>query len=96
MFACCQQHPKENFSLKSIIYELREEQRKEQAEKNKQEEDAENVHPLLKKISQERWYAKDAGPVTLDSVIDTIVDSVPNATKSTMKALMAHTLEIDR
>lgn len=60
------------------------------------EEDNADVHPLLKKISEERWFPRQITIITLDTVIDVIVDKLPTATKSLLKTLMNYMTQIDR
>lgn len=60
------------------------------------DEDNTDVHPLLKKISEERWFPRKITIITLDTIIDVIVDKLPTATKSLLKTLMNHMTQIDR
>ena len=54
------------------------------------------LHPLLKKISDERWFPRDDNPITLDSVIDAILAKLPNASKSMLKTLTTHLVQLHR
>ncbi|CAF0778709.1 unnamed protein product [Adineta steineri] len=54
------------------------------------------IHPLLKKISEERWFPRDNIPITLDSIIDIILSKLPNASKSVFKALTTYLVQLHR
>lgn len=54
------------------------------------------LHPLLEKISKERWYPRDNFPVTLDSVIDAILSKLPNASKTMLKTLTSYLVQLNR
>ena len=54
------------------------------------------LHPLLKKISEERWFPRDITSITTDSVIDAILMKLPNASKTMLKTLTAHLVQLHR
>ena len=58
--------------------------------------DEESVHPVLKKITEEKWFPRDHPPVTLNSIIDAIINKLADASKSLMKTLLAHLIELDQ
>ena len=59
-------------------------------------DEGDGLHPLLRKISEERWFPRDNNPVTLDSVIDAILTKLPNASKTMLKALTTHLIHLHR
>jgi hypothetical protein len=62
-----------------------------------EEDEVETLHPLLKKISEERWFPRDTTPtITLDSVIDAILSKLPNASKTMLKTLTTHLVQLHR
>ena len=87
----------DTFSLKSIIHDIKAKLKPLSGLKTG-DDDNENVvlHPLLKKISEERWYPRDNNSVTLDSVIDAIITKLPNASKSMLKTLTTHLVQLSR
>ncbi len=88
--------------MKTIIERIKSKQKKApsdsanvaQAEEEADETDV--LHPLLKKISDERWFPRDGNPVTLDSVIDAILAKLPNASKTMLKTLTTHLVNLHR
>lgn len=89
----------DSFSLKTIIDRIRYKLSKTSSANAKDQDatdEVEALHPLLKKISEERWFPRDNNPITLDSVIDAIISKLPNATKSTLKTLTTHIVQLDR
>ncbi|CAF2912384.1 unnamed protein product [Rotaria sp. Silwood2] len=85
--------PEDNFSLKMIIQTI---------ENNKQatseiidgDERNHGMHPLLKKISQERWFPRGNFSLTLDYVLDAIIEKLSNATKNMLKTLTTHLVQL--
>lgn len=53
-------------------------------------EDDQEVHPLLRKISEERWFPRSNSSITLDYVLDGIISKLFNAGKTLIKTLTAH------
>ncbi len=88
----------ETFSLKIIIERIKAKQNKDSSNlTNEEEEHVEDVlHPLLKKISEERWYPRDNNPITLDSIINNILNKLPNASKTMLKTLTTHLVQLQR
>lgn len=60
------------------------------------EQTGDRLHPLLEKISKERWYPRDHSPITLDSVIDAILSKLPNASKTMLKTLTSYLVQLNR
>ncbi|CAF3948071.1 unnamed protein product [Rotaria sp. Silwood2] len=85
--------PEDNFSLKMIIQTI---------ENNKQatseiidgDERNHGMHPLLKKISEERWFPRGNFSLTLDYVLDAIIEKLSNATKNMLKTLTTHLVQL--
>jgi hypothetical protein len=65
-------------------------------EEDESKEEEDTLHPLLKKISEERWYPRNNLPITLDLIIDAILAKLPNASKSMIKTLTAHLVQLHR
>ncbi|CAF3087081.1 unnamed protein product [Rotaria sp. Silwood2] len=91
----------DTFSLKAIIDRIKYKQRNIPSDVVVEEKDSEKIeddilHPLLKKISQERWYPRDDNPITLDSIIDVILAKLPTASKTMLKTLTAHLVQLNR
>ncbi|CAF4622067.1 unnamed protein product [Rotaria sp. Silwood1] len=92
----------DTFSLKTIIDRIKFKLQKVSTDLvNEEEESGEKIddnilHPLLKKISEERWYPRDNNPITLDSIIDVILTKLPTASKSMLKTLTAHLVQLNR
>ena len=59
-------------------------------------EESGEVHPLLKKISEERWFPRGNIPVTLDYVLDAIISKLSDTTKTMVKTLTTHLIQIHR
>lgn len=79
-----------------IIQNLRAKQRAPSDLVSEGGDEGDGLHPLLKKISEERWFPRDNNPITLDSVIDAILAKLPNASKTMLKALTTHLVQLDR
>ena len=60
------------------------------------EQDNSEAHPLLKKISKERWFPKEKIPITLDYVLQAIILTLAEATKALVKTLTTHLVELSR
>ncbi|CAM4966214.1 unnamed protein product, partial [Rotaria socialis] len=91
----------DTFSLKTVIERIKYKQSQIPVDvvdegKPTEEGEVDVLHPLLKKISEERWYPRDNTPITLDAVIDAIIAKLPNATKSTLKTLTTHLVQLNR
>jgi len=85
--------------LKTAIEQIKSKQlKKAPSDLNNEEEDNESeiLHPLLKKISEERWFPRDITTITLDSVLQAILTKLPNASKSLLKTLTTHLLQLSR
>jgi len=52
------------------------------------------IHPLLTKISEERWFPRRNILITLDYILDVIITKLPNATKTLVKALITHLVQL--
>ncbi|CAF0824785.1 unnamed protein product, partial [Didymodactylos carnosus] len=94
----------ENFLLKSIVATLRRQEDEIQLIDNVQDADAEqettnddqsDLHPLLKKISQEKWYPKDLLP-TIENVVTAILEKLPSTNKTQLKTLTKYLIELQR
>ena len=59
-------------------------------------EEKNEVHPLLKKISEERWFPRRNIPITLDYVLDAIISKLPDTSKTMVKTLTTHLTQIHR
>lgn len=90
-----QEAPEEDFSLKMIIHGIKAKLRA-QAQGMDVGDDNADVHPLLKKISEERWFPRQITVITVDTIIDVIVDKFPTVTKSLLKTFANHLIQIDR
>jgi hypothetical protein len=55
-----------------------------------------SLHPLLKKISEERWFPRDNSTITLDSVLDAISTKIPSTSKTMLKTLTTHLVQLYR
>jgi hypothetical protein len=97
----CKETNEDGFSLKTIIDQIKSKQKKAPSDSaNAEEEEAtveiDVLHPLLKKISDERWFPRDNNPITLDSVIDAILAKLPSASKTMLKTLTTHLVQLNR
>ena len=81
----------DDFSLKMIIEGM---ENKESIEKVDDGEENNGIHPLLKRISEERWFPRGNLSITLDYVLDAIIEKLPNASKTTLKILTAHLVQL--
>jgi hypothetical protein len=63
---------------------------------NEEEEEVNQIHPLLKKISEERWFPRGNSTITLDYVLEVILTKLPNATKTLIKTLTTHLIQLYR
>jgi hypothetical protein len=82
-----------------VIERIKSKQKKAPSDLGKEgeEDEVETLHPLLKKISEERWFPRDTTPtITLDSVIDAILSKLPNASKTMLKTLTTHLVQLHR
>ncbi|CAF0980083.1 unnamed protein product [Rotaria sordida] len=91
----------DTFSLKTIIDRIKYKQSQTASDLIDEEKDSEKIddnilHPLLKKISDERWYPRDNNPITLDSIIDAILVKLPTASKTLLKTLTSHLVQLHR
>ncbi|CAF1143690.1 unnamed protein product [Adineta ricciae] len=88
----------DTFSLKTIIERIKNKQKKPAIDSVTEEEETadDNIHPLLKKISEERWFPRADLPVTLDSIIDAILSKLPNASKTMFKTLTNYLIQLHR
>ena len=59
-----------------------------------EDEDNNEVHPLLKKISKERWFPQGKFPITLDYVLDAIITKLQDTTKTLIKTLTSHLVQV--
>lgn len=57
-------------------------------------EDDQEIHPLLKKISEERWFPRSDSPITLDYVLGAIILKLFNAGKALIKTLTTHLIQL--
>ncbi|CAF0723062.1 unnamed protein product [Didymodactylos carnosus] len=89
----------ENFSLKSIVATLRsaDEQLIEDMMDGVEQDTTEStkLHPLLKKISQEKWYPKDLLP-TIENVVEAILEKILTANKTQLKTFTKYLIELQR
>ena len=60
------------------------------------EEEVNQIHPLLKKISEERWFPRGNSTITLDYVLEAILKKLPDATKTLIKTLTTHLIQLYR
>ncbi|UJR31150.1 hypothetical protein I4U23_018657 [Adineta vaga] len=90
----------DTFSLKTIIERIKNKQKKPTIDSVTEEEEeatTENdIHPLLKKISEERWFPRTDLPITLDSITDAILSKLPNASKTMFKTLTTYLVQLHR
>lgn len=87
----------DTFSLKAIIERIKNKQKKSSSDLiNEEEIPEDDIHPLLKKISEERWFPHDDIPITLDSIIDAILAKLPNASKPLFKTLTSYLVQLHR
>jgi hypothetical protein len=90
----------DTFSLKTIIDRIKHKQKQSSSdltnEGDGEKSEGDTLHPLLKKISEERWFPRDNNPITLDSIIDAILAKLPNASKSMIKTLTTHLVQLHR
>ncbi len=88
----------DTFSLKTIIERIKNKQKKPSSDLvNEGEEISDgDIHPLLKKISEERWFSRGDIPITLDSIIDEILAKLPNASKTLFKTLTTYLVQLHR
>ncbi len=63
---------------------------------NEDEEESEEVHPLLKKISEERWFPHGNFSLTLDFVLDAIIEKLVDTSKTMVKTLTTHLIQLHR
>ncbi len=65
---------------------------KEEGEK----EESNTIHPLLKKISEERWFPRGNSIITLDYVLGAILTKLSDTTKTLIKTLTTHLIQLQR
>lgn len=80
-----------------MIIKVLENQRKKagSSDINAGEEGSDN-HPLLKKISEERWFPRSTSSITLDSVLDAIISKLLTAGKTLIKTLTTYLVQLHR
>jgi hypothetical protein len=81
--------------LKAILQELLSKYSRANANGSNEGDNA-DVHPLLQKISEERWFPRGRIPLTLDAVIDAIVKKLPEAMKTMRKVFLSHLDQIQQ
>jgi len=86
----------DNFSLKMIIKGLESKKKIVVSEVINEGEEMDEIHPLLKKISEERWFPRGNFSITLDYVLETIITKLPDATKTLIKTLTTHLVQLHR
>lgn len=86
--------PDEYFSLKRIIEGIP--GRAKPTQGNNGANNNDEIHPLLKKISEERWFPRGNFSITLDFVLDAIIEKLPTVTKTNLKTLTTHLAELNR
>ena len=88
----------DTFSLKTIIERIKNKQKKPAIDSLTEEEETidDDIHPLLKKVSEERWFPRTDLPITLDSIIDAILSKLPNASKTMFKTLTNYLVQLHR
>lgn len=88
--------PEDNFSLKMIIKALENQRRKAGSSDTLDGEEDSEIHPLLKKISEERWFPRSNSSITFDSVLDAIITKLLTAGKTLIKTLTTHLVQLHR
>lgn len=91
-----QDTPEDDFSLKMIIQGLENKKKSVVSDVINEEEEANEIHPLLKKISEERWFPRGHFTLTLDFVLDAIIKKLPDSSKSLVKTLTTHLIQLNR
>ncbi|CAF2100174.1 unnamed protein product [Rotaria magnacalcarata] len=84
----------ENFSLKKIIDGI-EGRTKNVVSKTNADNDDDDIHPLLKKISEERWFPRGHFSITLDFVLDAIIEKMATASKKNLKTFTSYLAELN-
>ena len=89
-------YPEDNFSLKAIVTNLTNAPREAvpASEAVNVDDEMEGIHPLLKKISREKWFPKENQPITVDYVLDAIITKLSDATKVMIKVLTTHLMQM--
>ncbi|CAF0872243.1 unnamed protein product [Adineta ricciae] len=89
-------YPEDNFSLKAIVTNLANAPREAApaSEVGNVDDEMEEIHPLLKKISKEKWFPKENLPITVDYVLDAIITKLSDATKAMIKVLTTHLVQM--
>jgi len=59
-----------------------------------EEEGSDEIHPLLKKISEERWFPRSNIAITLDYVLEAILVKLADTTKTMIKTLTTHLIQL--
>ncbi len=86
----------DNFSLKMIIKGLESKKKIVVSEVINEGEETDEIHPLLKKISEERWFPRGQFSITLDYVLEAIITKLSDATKTLIKTLTTHLVQLHR
>jgi hypothetical protein len=61
-----------------------------------EQEESNTIHPLLKKISEERWFPRGNSIITLDYVLGAILTKLSDTTKTLIKTLTTHLIQLQR
>ncbi|CAF4559292.1 unnamed protein product [Rotaria socialis] len=84
----------ENFSLKRIIDGI-EGRTKNVVSRTNADNADDDIHPLLKKISEERWFSRGHFSITLDFVLDAIIEKMATASKKNLKTFTSYLAELN-
>jgi hypothetical protein len=79
-----------------IIKELENKKKPVVSDEIHEEEKIDEIHPLLKKISDERWFPRENISITLDYVLEVIIKKLSDATKTMIKTLTSHLIQLHR
>lgn len=80
-----------------IIERLRDKfPRVEQTTKIEEEKVEDEIHPLLKKISQQSWFPRGDVGLTVDEIIEAMLKKLPNASKSLFKTLTSNLVQMKK
>lgn len=60
------------------------------------ETDRSSLHPLLQKITAQRWFPREITKINVDSVVEAIAVRLGEPTKSIVKMLIPQLIEIDQ
>ncbi|CAF1445751.1 unnamed protein product [Adineta steineri] len=91
-------YPEDNFSLKLIIENIKNTPKTVESDliNEEQEEENNDIHPLLKKISKERWFPQEKVLITVDYILDVIIIKLSDASKTLLKTLTTHLIQLKR